>query len=219
MARIRILTGGGRYGDPWHPFAKTSAAVVEALEGAGHDVTNLPDEPDSLRRLADVDLVVVNLGGQPMETIEPDAEWSEAQAEFGDWIRAGGRVLGLHTASNAFPDWPEWPELLGGRWVRGTSMHPERCIATFEPAEDASHHAVWNGLDTVAAYDERYSDLEVFEGSTPLVRHETAEQFQVMGWAKGDRVIYDGMGHCERSYQSPSRIQFLLNQVDWLLNS
>jgi hypothetical protein len=102
--------------------------------------------------------------------------------------------------------------------VRGTSWHPKRCIATFGKAPGAEDYPVWTGLDVVTVYDERYSDLVVHEGSTPLIRHELSEEWQVMGWAHGDNVIYDGMGHDARSYSSPSHRKFLINEVDWLLS-
>ena len=38
-----------------------------------------------------------------------------------------------------------------------------------------------------------------------------------MGWAVGDRVLFDGLGHDERSYQSESRRKLLVNEVEWLL--
>ena len=159
-----------------------------------------------------------NLGGNVEVELEHDDEWAAAQHEFGQWIRGGGRVLAVHTAANSFPDWPEWPALLGGQWVRGTSWHPKRCIATFGKAPGAEDYPVWTGLDVVTVYDERYSDLVVHEGSTPLIRHELSEEWQVMGWAHGDNVIYDGMGHDARSYSSPSHRKFLINEVDWLLS-
>ena len=38
-----------------------------------------------------------------------------------------------------------------------------------------------------------------------------------MGWAVGDTVVYDGLGHDLSSYQSPERRRLLVNEVDWLL--
>lgn len=134
MASIRVLSGHGRYTDPWHPFAEGSAAIREILEAVGHRVEVRDDDVSCLQELDALDLVVVNLGGNVEVELEHDDEWAAAQHEFGQWIRGGGRVLAVHTAANSFPDWPEWPALLGGQWVRGTSWHPKRCIATFGKA-------------------------------------------------------------------------------------
>lgn len=217
MAHIRILTGHGRYSDPWHRFEETSAAVGQLLEDQGHAVDVRPDESEALVGLGRVDLVVVNVGGNPSETLEPDARWNAAQTDFGVWISGGGRVLGLHTAANAFPDWLQWPSLLGGEWVRGSSWHPERSVATFEACPESAGHPIWQGCEPVTCYDERYSALAVHPDSVPLVRHELSERWEIMGWTKGSNVVYDGMGHDVRSYASPSRARFLVNEVDWLL--
>ena len=217
MASIRILSGHGRYTDPWHPFAESSSAIRDILRGAGYRVEVRDDDPSCLSGLDDLDLVIVNLGGNVEVALEYDGKWAAAQHDFGQWIRDGGRVLAVHTAANCFPDWSDWPGLLGGQWVRGTSWHPQRCIATFEKVPGAEGHSVWQGLDVVTAYDERYSDLDVHEDSVPLIHHELSEQWQVMGWAHGSNVVYDAMGHDRRSYMSETRRRYLLNEVEWLL--
>jgi hypothetical protein len=38
MPRSLVLSGGGRYADPWHPFAKTSARLADVLWSLGHRV-------------------------------------------------------------------------------------------------------------------------------------------------------------------------------------
>lgn len=217
MAHIRVVSGHGRYSDPWHDFAATSTAIARIVDAQGHAVHVVPDEPSSLENLNGLDLLIVNTGGNPEVEIAPDDHWTQAQHGLGEWINAGGRVLGVHTAANSFPDWPQWTQLLGGSWVRGTSWHPQRSVAVFEPTPEASSHPVWTGLNAVTCYDERYSDMEVLATSQPLVRHELDEEWQIMGWAASDTVIYDAMGHGERSYSAPSRARFLVNEVDWLL--
>lgn len=220
MTQIRVLSGRHRYGDPWHPFADTSRAVAVILTGAGHEVEVVHDStPDCLTGLDAIDLVVVNLGGNPLVELAPDAQWDAAHRQFGAWMRAGGRVLALHTAANAFPDWADWPSLLGGQWVRGRSFHPDQDLARFEPHPDARQHPVWRGLDAVTAHDERYSSLTVNPSSTPLVGHQEAGRFEVMGWARGRRVLYDGMGHDASSYDSPTRAELLVNEAAWLLSA
>lgn len=46
MPRSLILSGGGEYSDPWHPFAATSARVAALLAAIGHEVevSDLVDE-------------------------------------------------------------------------------------------------------------------------------------------------------------------------------
>lgn len=214
MALVVVLSGSGRYSDQWHPFAETSAAIAAILRDAGHDVEVRDSEPQALLDLDGVDLLVVNTGGADVEDA-PSQQWRLAHAALGRFVDDGNPVLGLHTASNAFPDWPRWRELIGGRWGE-RAFHPEIGTATFLPAEGAEAHPVWDGLGEVTTFDERYSGLERSDDSVPLVHHVSEGVVEVMGWARG-RVLYDGLGHDARSYDSPSRQRLLLNEVGWLL--
>ncbi|MDN5570492.1 MAG: ThuA domain-containing protein [Propionibacteriaceae bacterium] len=225
VTRVVVVSGSGRYADPWHPFEETSAALASIARGLGWDAEVRPSEPDALLDLSDVDVVVVNSGGgDPAAPPEPDDAWAAAHASLGRFAAAGGGLVGVHTASNTFPDWPGWPDLLGGRWVRGESMHPERSIATFEAAPGMADHPLLAGIEApaglpalagvpcVTCYDERYSRLTLGRESTPVLRHELGESYQTSAWLHG-RVVYDGLGHDARSYESASRRRFVANAL------
>lgn len=219
MARILVLSGANRYSDAWHDFDGTSAAVAQILTDKGHQVQVRRSEPSALDGLDDVDLLVVNTGGgDPEEGWDYIPEWTRAHGRILDFHESGRPILGLHTASNTFCDWELWPEILGGRWVLGQSGHPERSYAVFEPMPEALDHPVTRGIDQVVCYDERYSNLDISPLATPLLFHETGEEFHVVAWTMGNDVVYDGLGHSERSYESPSRRLLLGNEVSWLLN-
>lgn len=218
IRKARVFSGSGRYTDPWHPFAETSAAIAEVITGlGGWDVQVVQSEPESLTALDGVELLVINSGvGDPETLPGPDAAWARAHAELARWVERGGPVLGTHTAAATFPEWPKWPALLGGRWVRGRSMHPPRGFAAFDLASD---HPVLRGLDSVEAYDERYSYLEPVGDIVPLLSHEHDGRTHVMAWIHETdtvRVIYDGLGHGPESYESPSRRELLRNEIVWL---
>ncbi len=229
MTDVTILSGTGRYSDPWHPFAETSGAIADIVAAMGLDVavrgTGSPEAliPEDSR------LVIVNTG-KGEEPPTPDPAWDKAFAELGGWIEDGGRVLAVHTAAATFPDWPTWAAILGGSWVEGRSSHPRISIAGFTAAPGAEEHPVLEGLPDaggidpslagrpmVLAFDERYSGLEVAPGSVPLLTHELAGLDEVMAWSPGRRVVYDGLGHDDRSYRSTTRRRLLENEIRWLL--
>lgn len=219
MARILVLSGAGRYSDPWHPHPETSAAIAVALGDDGHEVEVRETTRPEVFDFTDVDLVVVNTGtgSDPQAPLEPDPAWDEAFARFGRWIDAGGPVLGVHTAAATFRDWPRWPQVLGGQWIRGVSSHPERSVAVFEAVGDNERHPIVDDLGLVIAYDERYSFLQLEPGAVALLEHETNEQFHPCVWQHG-RAVYDGLGHDGRSYASASRRDLLSREVAWLLD-
>ena len=217
MARILVFSGVGPYADPWHPFGETSAAVAGVLRQDGHDVVVRESEPGALGDLIAFDLLVVNSGGRTSGmTSQLTALWSADHRQVEEFHAAGSPILGIHTAVATFPDWPGWSSIIGGRWVDET-FHPEIDRATFVPAAGVSVHPVWAGLESVEVFDERYSNLQVFSDATPLVQHFSDGDRHTMGWAVGHGVVYDGLGHDARSYESEGRRHLLLNEVHWLL--
>jgi uncharacterized protein len=231
MARILILSGAGRYDDPWHPFAESSAGIASVAEEAGHDAEVRDVVPDATADLDAFDLLVVNTGGGgPDADLSRDPDWDASHRRIDDHARAGRPLLAVHTGLNTFRDWPGWGDLLGGLWVPGTSGHPAAGIATFQAVEGAEQHPVFAGLPhggdilpelegtpVLTARDERYSDLVLQDGITPLLCHETRPHLQTVGWARGRTVLCDALGHDGRAYLSVARRRYLANEIDWLL--
>ncbi|GAB3914063.1 hypothetical protein GCM10011575_18620 [Microlunatus endophyticus] len=224
-SRIRIIAGVGRFSDPWHPFAETSPRIAALLTEQDHQVEIRDSTPNAFTGLDDVDLVVLNLGGGEGEAAAAEeydaATWRSTFENFGQWIRAGHPILGIHCVANAFPDWTEWEGLLGGLWIRGTSHHPPRNEFTFDVVPAHLTHPAVGGLSTITALDERYSELDVAGSSIPLVQHRFDDKDQIMVWAVDDghrKAVYDGLGHNLESYDSPERCRLLVAEVDWLLD-
>ena len=110
--------------------------------------------------------------------------WPEAvRATFVDFVNAGGGFVSYHAANNAFPEWPEYNEMIGlggwggrtekagpylrwreNKWIRDTSPGPggghgpqhEFLVETRDPA-----HAIMRGLPPAWMHpkDELYHGL------------------------------------------------------------
>ncbi len=227
---VVILSGAGRYSDPWHPFADTSSALAGIVSDLGLSVDVRETLTPEALSLDAERLVIVNTG-KGTTAVATDPAWTDAFTGLSDWLTAGGRLLGVHTAAAAFPDWPRWPDILGGAWTSGSS-HPRLSIAGFTAASGAEQHPVVAGLPDagpidpdlagvplVLTVDERYSGLDISASSVPLLTHELGERTEVMAWTARDRIVYDGMGHDHRSYRSASRRRVVENAVAWLLDN
>ncbi len=217
MAYIRVISGAGRYVDDRHDFARTSGQISSIVERAGHRARVLPDDPGSFRNLGDTDLMVLNIGGEPGKPLTPSPDWARTHRDFGDWISAGGRVLALHTAMLAFSDWELWTWLVGGQWASGRSQFVPGAFGELWPCDSARHHPVWEGLDQVSSFEERLLSVQLDPASKPIMGYYREGATEIMGWTKGDNMLYDGAGHDHRSYESPSRARLLVNEVNWLV--
>jgi hypothetical protein len=209
MSRVLIFSGGGDYVDPWHPFAETSARVAEILRAAGHEVTVVDTLTALQTGLADADVLVVNAGGGP----EPHPR----DAELAGILQAyDGPLVALHVASTLLPEFEMWEHALGGRWVRGQSMHPPRGPLALRAV---SRHPIVDALDSSETYDEGYSWLRIAPSSEVLLVHDLEGGSQGMCWiaeVDGRRVAYDGLGHDLEAYEAPVAVALLERLVTWV---
>jgi type 1 glutamine amidotransferase len=227
--RILVLTGRGRYEDPWHDHAATSHRLAGLLAELGSEGQDVEVEvrstfPHALDDLDDVDLLVVNAGrpwpGFLEGGIGPgDDEWAPMHGHLATWARGGGRILAVHQAANTFGDAPEWEDVLGGRWVDGASYHPP--FGRVELTLATGGHPLVVGAEPVVVEDERYCLLRVAPTTQVLgwVTDDDGEQHPAV-WATeehGGRTVYSGLGHDVRAYDSPSYRLLLLRAATWLL--
>ncbi|WP_460573480.1 ThuA domain-containing protein [Humibacter soli] len=258
-ARITVISGSGRYADPWHPFAETSERIAGILEDAGHDVTISGDvdarlaelvqfapaaqpEPEPARSTAGdreprpdaddgdgadgVDLLVVNVGAPVIrdDSGEITGPWEDPEADAASrrgllaYLASGRPLLAFHVSSTSFGYMPEWESILGGLWVRGTTMHPPYSRAEVEVATDA--HDVVAGIHDFEVDDERYTSMRVSPGATQLAWHAHEGLRHPLLWTHeygASRVVYDALGHDAASYDAPEHRAIVANAAAWLL--
>ncbi|MEV0892373.1 ThuA domain-containing protein [Promicromonospora sp. NPDC050262] len=218
--RILILSGRGRYEDPWHDHAATSHVAAGILGELGAvEVRGL--FRDALNDLDSVDLLVVNggTGRRDADFDGSDDDWLPFHDRLSAWARAGGAVLGLHQAANTFYDAPDWEAVLGGRWIPGESMHPPIGTARFELTVG---HPLTEGLSVVEAFDERYCRLRVAADTrvlgTTLDDDGASHPVLWVNEAHGGRSVYSGLGHDVRSFDSAGHQELLRRAASWLLS-
>jgi type 1 glutamine amidotransferase len=216
MTTALILSGAGRYSDPWHPFADTSDRLAGILTGVGVTAAIATDVDEAMTRLDGVDLLVVNTG-DPSRSDTPAPDLTEARAGFTRALARGMAVLGTHTAAASLTDYPDWEAVLGGRWLPGLSMHPP-----IGPARIRLHpgrHPILDGLGDFELYDELYSHLRVAADVLPLAGHTLEGIEQPLFWARTSgacRVVYSAFGHDGRAYDSADLRELLGRAVGWL---
>jgi type 1 glutamine amidotransferase len=137
-----------------------------------------------------------------------------------DHVRGGGGLFGLHTASICFDDWPEWHDVLGGSWQWGTSFHPPCGPVRATPS---ASHELTAGLGAFEVEDEVYSAQRVAPGVAvgawaEAVRGEPATGVQPVLWTHrygAGRVVYDALGHDERSLRHPTHAEIIRRAAAW----
>ena len=219
-----ILVGG-----IFHDFHATAEALATVLAPMGIESRIEADLDAGIASLADnpVDLLTINalrweMIGEKYDPYRKTEAYSppiKTRTAIEAHLHAGGALLGLHTASICFSDWPEWGSLLGGRWVWGTSWHPQPETVCVVPDKDNA----LADLPSFEVHDELYTDLLLEPGAQVLARGRCAAMptSQPIVWSHrvgAGRVIYDALGHDRESLSHPSHAHLLRETVSWALD-
>lgn len=222
MPTAIILSGAGRYADPWHPFSHTSDRLADLANASGWKTTIADDIDQRLATGLDgIDLLIVNAGdpwrpGADAAEPEPGDPELIAQARISltaAFVR-GVSVLGIHTAAASLRDYPEFRQALGGEWIPGTSWHPPFGPVRIRPL----HDQIVEGCCDFTVQDERYTDLTIDPSVEPLAGTVNGES-HVLVWAHQhgpSRIVYDALGHDLRSYDSSGHRSLLRRALSWL---
>jgi hypothetical protein len=216
MADILIVSGAGPYSDPWHSFPQTSGRLAEILENLGHSTRVTEDVEAGLAAPGRCDVLVVNIGNPT--TPRPADHLAAAGRGLIEHLKAGRGLLGVHVSATSLTELAEWPTLLGGQWVRDRTMHPPQSLASVQVRR--GEHPIVADLDDFQVFDERYSYLATRPDVTVLCEHEFEGLRHPLAWARQGgrgRVVYDGLGHDVRSYESAAHIELVQRSVRWLL--
>jgi uncharacterized protein len=211
MTRSVVLSGGGEYSDPWHPFAATSQRIASLLAALGHQVEISDLVAERAADLRGCDLLVVNAAAGP------EADTRAARTGLAAALRHGLGVLAIHVGACGLLRWPAWEQVTGAAWVSGRSTHPEAGpgrVITY-PAR----HPVSAPVADFDVVDERYAFLRIAPGIFPLAAHEHDGALHPLLWAREagrSRIVTDLLGHDERSYDSPEHSQLISRAAQWL---
>lgn len=225
--RNNLIISGGIF----HPFDESSDALASVLDDLDIDSQRFDDVDAGLDRLRSgaFDLVTINAlrwGMMTDDKYEPYRhEWAyrmpqSSRDSLTGFVQSGGALLGLHTASICFDDWPEWGELLGGAWVWGHSHHPPLGPVMARPSRVT--HIVNRDIGRIEVDDEIYHNLRLQPDVVPLLvgECETGGEPQPVCWARevgAGRVVYDALGHDAASINNPQHRQLLQQAAGWLL--
>lgn len=224
MSHVVVLAGGSPHA---HDFAATGAELVELAGDLGYDVTFTDDPDGAAALLAGADALVVDglwwrMEGEAYDRWRSEHAYSPpptTREAIDAFVRGGGGLLAVHTASICFDDWPEWGDLVGGAWQWGTSSHPPYGPVTATVV--GTHPIVADLPDTIELDDEVYGDLALRDGIDVLVaaRRTPDDEPQPVVWLHrfGDgRVVYDGFGHDADSIRHPAHRTLLGRSLTWI---
>lgn len=158
---LRVMLLDGESGGPYHKWQLTTPVLRKQLEETGLfrvDVVTAPPAGSDFStfqpRWNDYQAVVFNYDA-------PDERWPDSlKASFEQYMSAGGGLVVVHAADNAFPKWQAWNQMTGlGGWRGRTGSHGRRIPFAMKRAAD---HPVTAGLPDQWMHqgDELYARLQ-----------------------------------------------------------
>lgn len=221
---INVIVSGGVA----HPFEATSAQLQDLLGEAGVTSTITDDVDAALAALPQTrpDLVTLNMLRWRMDVEryshlrdEYAISLSEgARAGLSGYVREGGALLALHGATICFDDWDEWQDILGAAWDWDTSFHPP--VDRIEVEVVDREHELVAGLETFVVVDEAYGFLSQEPDLRPLLATSHSGRSHPLLWERDvgrGRVVYDALGHDERSFAHPTHREILRRAARFLV--
>ena len=199
-----------------HPFDRTAFdAMFQAMEGISATMVDQPAaallmNPEAMRHFDA--LVLYDMPGLDFEAgagapahLPPSLE---LRAGFQALLEQGKGVVALHHALAGWPEWDEYHDWLGGRFlyhpgeVRGQAWPDSGYAHDVDyTAEVVGGHPVTEGLPTSFAMRDELYLCPVFEGDvTPLLRSSasfTRDHF----WSA--ELAVRGRMHCREGWQHP----------------
>lgn len=170
--------------------------------------------------LAQVDVVVFSI------TSGPGLD-SLGQADLEAWVRAGGGIVGIHSASATEPHWPFYLENIGAQFaghVEGIQPATVRVVTNANP--------ITAGLSDFQLTDEWYyfqqrpedvpgmQMLLALDESTlpPDYPAQYKQGYHPIAWAHelyGGRVFYTAFGHNPDDWTDPTVLEITARAIEW----
>jgi uncharacterized protein len=158
--------------------------------------------------------------------------WQEITAEqesaLSGCIREGKPLVVLHHSICAFDDWPEYCNIIGGKYFhKPTTINGKEYPVSsyihdlhFTARISEGKHPVTMGLKDFELFDETYKGYYVAEGVTPLITTDEPSSNSLIGWAKTygkARVITLQSGHDTPTFENPDYRKLLRQALIWVI--
>jgi len=152
---------------------------------------------------------------------------TEEQAKvFADCISQGKPLVVLHHSICAYDDWPEYWNIIGGKYFHKETTFKGRLYQPCSYIHDLhfnvkvinTKNPVTKGLKDFEIFDETYKGYYVEEGVTPLLTTEEPSSTPVIGWTKTygkARVVVLQSGHDVPTFENPSFRKLLKQSIEY----
>jgi len=212
-----LYFGGGT----WHDCAAGAKAVMNAF--AGQVECEYTEDPMKLKAesLRNYDVLAMftclAAGDDGLKDKARATLPQEVRKSVEDFVREGKPFLPLHSTMCSYEDWDGLSQMLGIRWVWGTSFHGPHETYRLKVNKQ---HPLADRFEEFEIHDELYRKLKVVRPVDLLMTADAEGEPQPHAWTttygKG-RVFFFGPGHTAETLSKPEVQKVLATGLKWAL--
>jgi hypothetical protein len=178
---IRLMLLDGESGGPWHKWQLTTPVLKKALEETGMFQVDVVTAPAVTGELSSFKPAFGEYRAVVMNYDAPDGRWpADLKAAFEQYITAGGGLVVVHAADNAFAGWPAFNEMIGVGARRGRTekagplwyVKDGKVVSDETPGPAGSH-----GARVPFAVNVRDAKHPITSGLPPVWMHQGDELY------------------------------------------
>lgn len=148
---------------------------------------------------------------------------------FSECISEGKPVVALHHSICAYDDWPEYFNIIGGKYFHKPTTVKGKEYAACSYIHDLhfkvkiadKKHPVTDGLKDFEIFDETYKGYYVEDGVTPLLTTDEPSSTPIIGWTKKygkARIVTLQSGHDAPTFGNHNFRKLLKQSIEWVYN-
>lgn len=153
---------------------------------------------------------------------------TEEQAKvFSKCISGGKPVVALHHSICAYDDWPEYWNIIGGKYFHKPTTFKGKDYQACSYIHDLHFNVkvvnkdnpVTQGIYDFPIFDETYKGYYVEDGVTPLLTTDEPTSTPVIGWSKmygKSRIVVLQSGHDVPTFENPNFRKLLKQSIEWV---
>jgi type 1 glutamine amidotransferase len=142
-------------------------------------------------------------------------------------IMEGKPLVALHHSICAYDDWPEYFNIIGGKYFHKPTTVKGKEYAACSYIHDVHfnvkvvdpNNPVTKGISDFEIFDETYKGYYVEDGVTPLLKTDEPSSAPVIGWSKKygkARVVTLQSGHDAPTFENPNFRKLLKQSIEWV---
>jgi type 1 glutamine amidotransferase len=149
---------------------------------------------------------------------------AEEKAAYIKLSKQGKPFLFLHHSIASYQNWPEFEQIVGGKFVEKGRRVPEELVSSFDHdvwvyCDVVNYTPVTSGFRQLRFFDEVYGNLRISDNVKPLLKTKHPKSTEYVAWENvynQSNIIYIQPGHDRRTYESEEYRKLILQAIKYL---